>query len=439
MRLAHKIALIPTAAHVGYFQRAAGTNRFTWNWALAEWNRQHAAGQKPSAMGLKKQFNAIKYGQFPWLEEVHRDSHARAFEHLGRAWAKFFADIKAGKKAHAPRFKRKGQCTDSFYVANDKFRVQGEAVRLPKVGLVSMTEALRFEGKILGATVLRTADRWFIAIQVDVADAKAMRRRSGHGIEGVDLGVKAAATLSTGEAIESPKPLRAALRRLQIRGRRLSRKLEAAKVQAGIGRGGRVPKGTKLPVSNNRKKSARALAMLHARIAHVRGDFTHKLTTRLCRENQAVVIEDLNVKGILANEKLARAISDVGFGMFRQQLEYKSKLFGTQLIFADRWFPSSKLCSSCGTKHEQLALGDRQWTCAACGAVHDRDHNAAINLQRLATATALPEASSSATKNTAGAMVAPAVGKVTPVRHEIGQQDGSGREKNRAHLCAHSG
>jgi putative transposase len=152
-----------------------------------------------------------------------------------------------------------------------------------------------------------------------------------------------------------------------------------------------------------------------------------------------VVIEDLNVKGMLANEKLARAISDVGFGMFRQQLEYKSKLFGTQLIFADRWFPSSKLCSSCGTKHEQLALGDRQWTCAACGAVHDRDHNAAINLQRLATATALPEASSSATKNTAGAMVAPAVGKVTPVRHEIGQQDGSGREKNRAHLCAHSG
>jgi putative transposase len=457
MRLTHKIALVSNSAQRDYFCRAAGTNRFTWNWGLAEWNRQHESGRKPSAMRLKKQFNAIKYAQFPWFVDMHRDSHAQAFEHLARAWNKFFADLKAGARrapdskeerrrlkkmgvrlAYRPCFKRKGQCEDSFYVANDKFKLDGKSIRLPKIGLVEMTEALRYEGKILGATVSRTADRWFVAIQVDVPDAKAMRRRTADVIEGVDLGVKAAATLSSGETIEAPKPLKAALRRLKIRGRRLSRRLEAAKVRAGIKRGGRIPKGTRLPVSNNRMKDSRALARLHARIANVRTDFTHKLSTRLCRESQAVVIEDLNVKGMLANEKLARAISDVGFGMFRRQIEYKAKLFDTRLVLADRWYPSSKFCSACGTKNEALALSDRTWTCTACGTHHDRDHNAAINLQRLATVTALPAAKLASNGDTATGKVPAVDGKVTPVRHEFGQQDASGQEKNRAYLCAPS-
>ncbi len=323
MHLTHKIALRPTAEQEDYFQRAAGTARFVWNWALAEWKRQYAEGKKPAAMALKKQFNAIKYEQHPWLAEMHRDSHAQPFAHLAKAWTTFFADLKAGKQGHEPRFKKKNRCRDSFYVANDKFSLDSQTIRLPKIGTVTMTEALRFEGKILGATVSRTADRWFVAVQVDVPEAQALRRRTGHGTVGVDLGLKAAATLSSGESIQAPKPLRAALRRLKIRSRRLSRKLEAAKIAAGFTPGARLPKGTQFPLSNNRRKSAAKLARLHARIANLRVDFTHKLTTRLCRENQAVVIEDLNVKGMLANEKLARAISDVGFGMFRQQITYK--------------------------------------------------------------------------------------------------------------------
>ncbi|HEX7156214.1 MAG TPA: RNA-guided endonuclease TnpB family protein [Burkholderiaceae bacterium] len=455
MQLTHKIALVPSCAQRDYFCRAAGANRFTWNWALAEWNRQQAAGLKPSAMRLKKQFNAIKYAQFPWLADLHRDSHAQAFAHLARAWDRFFADLKAGARrapdsreerrrlkqmgvrlAYPPCFKRKGRCADSFYVANDKFKIDGKSIRLPKIGRVEMTEGLRFEGKILGATVTRTADRWFVAIQVEVPEAKAMRPRTGDGIEGVDLGVKAAATLSTGETIDAPKPLHAALRRLKIRGRRLSRKLEAAKVRAGIERGRRIPKGTRVPVSNNRAKGSRALARLHARIANVRADFAHKLTTRLCRENQAVVIEDLHVKGMLANDKLARAISDVGFGMFRRQIEYKAKLFDTRLVLADRWYPSSKSCSACGTKNEALTLNDRSWTCEGCGTSHDRDHNAAINLKRLATVTALPAAKSPSNGGTAAGTVPSVVGEETPARYEFGQQDGSGQEENRAHLCA---
>jgi putative transposase len=444
MQLTHKIALCPTPEQVDYFKRACGTARRVWNWALAQWNKQYAAGRKPNAMALKKHFNAIKYrdpqwlnerGQ-PWLRDIHRDAHARPFDHLARAWQRFFADIKAGKPAHAPKFKKKGRCRDSFYVANDKFRLEGTTIRLPKVGPVEMTEALRFAGKILGATISRTADRWFVAIQVEVPDSQYYQARTAHGVTGIDLGIQAAVTLSSGEVIHAPKPLKAALRRLKIRSRRLSRKVEAAKGAAGFAPKNCLPKGAKLPTSNNRQKSSAMLARLHARIANIRADFVHKLTTRLCRENQAVVIEDLHIKGMLANDKLARAIQDVGFGMFRSQIEYKAKRYGTLLVIADRWYPSSRLCSVCGWKNEMLTLRDREWVCPECGTHHDRDLNAALNLKRLATATALPVASPSGNGGTAVEGVSAAVGKVTPVRHECGQQDTSGQEKNRARLRA---
>lgn len=410
MLLAHRIRLDPTPDQADYFGRACGTARRVWNWALGEWNRQYAAGKRPNAHALKRQFNAIKYvdadwldadGQ-PWLKTMHRDSHAQPFAHLGKAWGKFFKDVKAGKEAHAPQFKKKGKCRDSFYVANDKFRLDGHCAMLPKVGRVALRETLRFKGKIMGASVQREADRWFLSVQ---PPAQALRRRTGHGVVGIDLGLKAAATLSSGENILAPKPLRAALRRLKLRGRRVSRKLAAAKEVAGIS--GAIPKGTRLPVSANRRKASRALARLHARIARLRTDFLHKLTTRLCRENQTVVIEDLNVKGMMANARLARAISDVGFGGFRRQMQYKSVRYGCQLMLAPRFYPSSKLCSTpgCGWKKEDLALSEREWACPRCGHIHDRDHNAAINLERLATVamsatTALPVASLTVTSGT---------------------------------------
>jgi putative transposase len=436
MHLTHKIALRPTPEQADYFVRACGTARMVWNWALAEWNRQYAAWQKPNAMALKRQFNAIKYREFPWIKDIHRDAHARPFEHLARAWSRFFADIRAGKPAHEPKFKKKGRCKDSFYVANDKFKVKGNVIQLPKIGNVAMAEALRFDGKILSATVSRTANRWFVAIQVEVPDDVFYRRRTGCGVIGVDLGVKAAATLSSGETIEAPRPLKSALQRLRIRSRRLSRKIKAAKMAAGFALNAPLPKGTRLPISSNRQKSAQALARLHGRIAHIRADFAHKLTTRLCRENQAVVLEDLNVSGMLANEKLARAISDVGFGLIRSQMEYKAQRYGVRLVIADRWYPSSRLCSVCGWKNEALSLGDRQWRCQQCGTHHDRDLNAALNLKRLATVTALPVASPSGNGGATSGGVPEVVGKVTPVRHEHGHQDSSGQEENRAHFCA---
>ncbi|KQY05621.1 transposase [Massilia sp. Root133] len=446
MLLAHRIRLAPTPAQRDYFVRAAGTARRVWNWALAEWNRQVAAGMKPNAMALKRQFNSIKYsdpdwqdadGQ-PWLRTIHRDAHAQPFANLAKAWTHYFKQRRAGQHAHRPRFKKKGRCRDAFYLANDKFRLEGMVAVLSKVGRVLLCEHLRWPGKIIGASVGRCADHWYLSVQVDVPDHVAHLRRMADGVTGVDLGVSAAATLSNGEKITAPRPLAAALRRLRIRSRRLSRKLETAKANAGIK--GQIPKGTRLPVSKNQTCGTRALARLHARIARVRADFMHKLTARLCRENQAVVIEDLNVRGMLANARLARAISDIGFYEFRRQLQYKAVRYGTQLVLADRWYPSSKLCSACGAKYSALGLGERVWACTTCDAHHDRDVNAAINLQRLATGvlaaqSALPVASSAVTPGTAAGNGPAGGGKVTPARHEHGQQDGSGQEENGVHLC----
>jgi putative transposase len=331
MLLAHRIRLDATPAQCDYFARAAGTARRVWNWALAEWQRQAALGRRPSAMALKKQFNAIKYTHpdwldaqgRPWLRTIHRDAHAQPFAHLAKAWACYVDARRAGRPAQPPHFKRKGRCRDSFYVANDKFRVDGKSAVLPKVGRVALAEALRFPGKVMGASVTREADCWFLAVQVEVPAWAALRHRAGDSVVGVDLGISTAATFSTGEKIAAPRPLRSALRRLRIRSRRVSRKVQAAK--AAVGMPGSLPKGARLPRSANQIKGARRLARLHARIARVRADFTHKLTTRLCRENQAVAIEDLHVKGMLANTRLARSIADVGFYEFRRQLQYKAR------------------------------------------------------------------------------------------------------------------
>jgi len=437
MQLTHKIKLNPTVSQRDYFQKAAGTNRFVWNWALAKWKEQYAAGQKPNAMKLKKAFNAIKYQEFPWLIEMHRDSHAQSFTYLGKAWKRFFNELKKNKKAREPKFKKKNRSRDSFYVANDKFSIDEQKIRLPKIGSVELTEPLRFEGNILGATVSRTADRWFVAIQIEVPDAKAKKKRIAHDIKGVDFGIKAAVTFSDGKSLKSPRPLKSALRRLQIRGRSVSRKCKAAKKSLGLKQNEILPKGTRLAVSNNRKKSSLKLAKLHMHIVNLRADFTHKLTTHLCRENQTVVIEDLNIAGMLKNEKLSRAMSDVGLGEIRRQLEYKSIRYDTKLIVADRFYPSSKLCSICDEKNESLTLKEREWTCKNCGTFHDRDKNAALNLKRLATVHALPVASHLVTNGTGAEIIFARGGKVTSVRYECGQKDTSGQKENCEHFRSH--
>jgi len=366
MMLAHRIALAPNNVQATYLSRAAGTARFAYNWALAEWKRQYEAWKldntlpKPTQQSLRRLLNAIKREQFPWMLEVTKNAPQMAIIQLGQAFQNFFA-----KRARYPQFRRKG-VHDRFSLTNDQFTVDGKRIRIPNLGWVRMRESVRFTGKILSATVSRVADGWFVSIAVETQDNSHLPKAENQGAVGVDLGVTALATLSTGETIEGPKPHKALLNRL----RRLSRSLS------------RKQKG-----SRNRNKAKVKLSRHHAKIACIRSDALHKLTTDLTRRFHTIGIEDLNVKGMVKNRRLARSIADMGFFECRRQLEYKADIRGGQIVVADRWFASSKTCSDCGHKLDELPLYVRQWTCPACGVTHDRDVNAAQNLKNLAVSS----------------------------------------------------
>ena len=366
MLIAHKITLDPNNAQATYFARAAGTARFAYNWALAEWQRQYETwkldnGQpKPSQMALRRQLNSIKAEQFPWMLEVTKNAPQMAIIQLGAAFKNFFAG-----RAKYPKFRKKG-LHDRFSLTNDQFSVDGSRIRIPNLGWVRMRETLRFTGKIMSATVSRVADRWFVSITVDTPEDLPLPKAENQGAVGVDLGVSALATLSTGESITGPKAHRALLSRLQRLSRGLSRKAKG---------------------SENRKKTKMRLARLHARIGNIRKDGLHQLTTDLTRRFHTIGIEDLNVSGMVRNRHLSRAVSDMGFFEFRRQLDYKAAHRGGMIVVADRWYPSSKTCSACGHKLEILPLSVREWTCPECGLVHDRDVNAAINLKNMAVSS----------------------------------------------------
>ncbi|MEN8220773.1 MAG: RNA-guided endonuclease TnpB family protein [Pseudomonadota bacterium] len=354
INLAHKICLDPTHKQEQYFRQACGIARFTWNWALAEWKSQSDAGFKPKAFELKKQFNAIKPIEFPWIYNVTKYASQQPFIQLQTAFNRFFQGI-----SHYPQFKKRGH-HDSFYIGNDHIKLEGNLIKLPKLGWVRMREALRFSGKVISATISRQANKWFVSLNVELYQApKSCDSQAGVG---VDLGIKALATLSNGEAFEAPKPLKKFLKKLKRMQRSFSRRVKG---------------------SNNRQKIRQKIAKVHARIKNLRHDSLHKLTSYLTDHFGGIVIEDLNVSGMLKNRNLSRAIADIGFYEFRRQLEYKSKYKGNYLLIADRWFPSSKTCSNCGHKKEKLKLSERVYHCEACGHKQDRDLNAAINLKNL--------------------------------------------------------
>ena len=363
--LAHRIQLDPTAKQREYFARAAGCSRFVYNWAFAEWNAQHEMGGKPKANELARYFNSIYKEQFPWMKEIGKAAHSQPFSDIQSAWRRHFDGLKkgGGSRYRRPKFKKKGQSPDSFYVANDRLSFAEFTVRIPVIGLVRMTENLRLHGKVMSATVNRTADRWFISVRVEMDDV-LLDAPMGAPV-GVDLGLTTFATLSTGEKITAPKPLKWAQRKLRRLDRWHKRKQHG---------------------SANRRKAVMKLARLHRKVANVRQDFLHKLTTRLAKGHSEICIEDLNVSGMSKNHALAGAIRDAGWGAFRRMLAYKTALYGSRLTVRDRWFASSKLCSVCGDKTDWMPLSLREWACRGCGTVHDRDENAAVNILNGTTA-----------------------------------------------------
>ncbi|THC42509.1 RNA-guided endonuclease TnpB family protein [Massilia sp. Mn16-1_5] len=370
MLIAHRIRLDPNNVQATYLARAAGIARFSYNWALAEWRRQYEARKAnpalpaPSQLALRRQLNAIKREQFPWMLEVTKNAPQMAIIQLGEAFKNFFA-----RRARYPTFRKKGQ-HDRFTLTNDQFRVEGKRIQIPKLGWVRTREVLRFAGRIVSATVSHRANHWDVSITVDTIEPSHLPPAENQGAVGVDLGIAALATLSNGEVWTGPKALRTLLGRLRRLSRSLSRKVKG---------------------SRNRGKAKLKLAKLHARIGNLRRNGLHQLTSSIARRFHTIGIEGLNVRGMLSNRRLARAIADMGWYELRRQLNYKAAWRGGRVVAVDRWYPSSKTCSICGHLLDRLDLGARQWTCPDCGTVHDRDVNAAVNLKNKAvssTATA---------------------------------------------------
>ncbi|STY98653.1 transposase, IS605 OrfB family [Moraxella lacunata] len=381
----HIIRLDPTNKQATHFSKACGVARLAYNWALGQWKKQYEQDKnyrddcqakgitidenrlnKPSQGKLRRQLNAIKREKYPFMLEVTKCSPQLAIMQLGDAFKRFFK----GESGY-PTFRKKG-VNDRFSLSNDQFKLKLKKdkpfIQIPNLGLVKMRENLRFDGKILCAKVFTKGGQWFVSIAVELDNNTQVRQlktnqtlktlKTGNAV-GIDLGITDLATLSTGEKIQAPKPLKNKLKKLQRLSKQLSRKQKG---------------------SNNREKAKTKLSRLHYQISCIRKDFLHKLSTNLVKKFDVICLENLNIKGMVKNRKLSRAINDLGFYELKRQLIYKANQWGKTLKELDRFYPSSKTCSCCGVKLDELPLSVRNWTCPNCNTNHDRDINASINI-----------------------------------------------------------
>ncbi len=362
MQLAHKIELKPNDKQKSYFEKACYISRFVWNWALEEWEKEYNQGKKPNAFMLKKKFNAVKREKYPFVLDATKYASQQPFIQLQKAFNSFFKGI-----SNYPQFKSRKHSVSIFYIGGDKVKVKGKKVWISKLGYVNMREEVRFKGKILSTTISKRADKWYISFVIEV-DKSPYQSCESQAMVGVDLGIEKFATLSDGTYFENIKVIEKYEKRLRNLQRALSRKQHPIK------------KGDKTPVSHNFIKQKKRVAKLHKKIDDTRTDYIHKVTTYITEHYKSIVMEDLNVKGMMRNHHIAKAIVSTGMYEFRRQLEYKSKLRNNNLIVADRWYPSSKTCSNCGYINPDLKLSNRVYRCPQCGLEIDRDLNAAINL-----------------------------------------------------------
>jgi len=336
--------------------------RFAWNWGLArriEAYKEH--GETLSAMDLHKELNTLKKTDFAWMYSVSKCAPHEALRDLDRAYTNFFEH-----RARYPQFKtKKGKRSKKSFRLNGIIRVFIDSVQLPRLGRLRLKESgyIPQDAHILSATVSEKAGRWFVSIQVK--EEIDIPINTGE-VVGVDLGIKTMAYASDGATFESPKALKRYERKLKRAQRKISRRVKG---------------------SNNRIKAIKEVQTIYKRIHDIRTDAIHKATSYLAKTKSVIVLEDLNVSGMMKNHCLAKAIADVGMGEFRRQIEYKCRLYGSEVVFADRFFPSSKMCSQCGHIKTDLTLSQRMFICDECGFTLDRDYNASLNLKQVAASS----------------------------------------------------
>ena len=371
MKKSHRIALKPTPEQEALFGQHAGYARFAYNWAVSEFRAGLDVGEWLNERTLRPRWNKVKGVIAPWGSELSQNAAKYAIIDLGQAaegWGEYCRRVKAGQRPSRrvgfPRFKRRKH-EQGFRADNgpDTVKVAGKIVILPKIGQVATVEQLRFAGSIREVTVNRTADTWFACCCVE--DGQEPPPVKDGPTIGVDVGVGTMATCSDGTTVENPRALANGLKQL----RRLDKAIARSRNVHG-----------RSNHSNRRERLYANRRRRHARVVNVRNDNHHKATTAIAKSAGRVVVETLNVAGMVRNRRLARAIADAGMSGFLAKLDYKCGWYGAEYVKADRWYASSKLCAHCGWKNDDLTLSDREWWCSGCGILNNRDANAAMNL-----------------------------------------------------------
>ena len=350
--------IYPNASQRELLQKTFGCCRWVYNKVLSMRQEEYATGGKTK--GINSYITLMpqwKRSEAPWLSEVDSMALQQSLRDLDKAYKNFF---RSPGKVGFPKFKSKHASRKS-YRTNNITIVDGKHIKLPKLGLVKARISRPAEGRILSATVKQVASGKYY-VTVCCADVPASQMPQGPvKVMGIDAGVYDLMVRSDGVKVANPKNLAKAERKLAREQRRLSRKQKG---------------------SANRAKQRRKLALVHEKVANRRKDVIHKATTSAVRESQAVAVEDLNVRGMQGNRRLAKAVSDASMGEMLRQLEYKCSWYGRGFVKVDRFYPSSKTCGCCGAVYDGLTLAMREWDCPGCGAHHDRDMNAARNIAR---------------------------------------------------------
>lgn len=342
------------------FAQHCGVARYAYNWgldvcfkALVARNLAQEKGETlpkfPTSIDLHKKLNAEVKTQNAWFYQSSKCAPQQALRDLENAWKRKMKVKGSGTPKRKKKFVK-----DSFYLEGS-IQIKEGFIKLPKIGFVKLHGSVTNQ-TIKNVRISRKADRWFVSFKIEVEIQPTVKC---FGKVGVDLGIKTLATLSDGNVFPALKPYR-------------SNKAKLAKLQR---KASKQVKGSK-----NRAKTQHNIAKLHAKIANIRNDATHKLTSHLTKNHSEIVIEDLNVSGMMKNHKLASAIADSGFYEFRRQLEYKAEWYGSKVTVIDKWYPSSQLCSGCGAR-QSMPLQVRQYDCSSCGVSLDRDLNAALNIR----------------------------------------------------------
>jgi len=366
--LSKKIRLYPTDSQLQKLWQSVGTARFIYNWTLARQEENYKNdGKFISDNDLRKEVTTLKQDKLNWLNEVSNNVAKQAVKDACNAYKRFFKG-----ESEKPRFKSRKKSKPSFYNDNIKLKVKDNAVLIEKVGWVTVKKnSIPMNCKYTNPRISFDGKYWFIAVGID--KEKPSVELTDESI-GIDVGIKDLAICSNGMAFKNinkarlVKKLEKKLCRLQ---RKISRKYEMNK------------EGRKFVKTSNIIKLEKQIRLLYRKLSNIRNNHLHQATTKIVKTKPSrVVMETLNIKGMMKNKHLSKAIAEQGIYEFKRQLQYKCEFYGIKFVEADKWYPSSKTCSECGHIKNKLSLSERTYVCAECGCVIDRDYNASVNLSR---------------------------------------------------------